>query len=88
MLMVSYSNGLSSFRDLSNITALAGVIHGDIKPQNVLVFMDSTGKTTFRVTDFGYSTLAAGDAQTMQLTLRFGHEADDFADVGDDAGKH
>jgi len=34
------------------------VIHGDIKPQNVLVFKDATGKTTVKVADFGYSTLA------------------------------
>ncbi|KAF8538086.1 hypothetical protein BDD12DRAFT_911052 [Trichophaea hybrida] len=37
------------------------VIHGDIKPQNVLVFKDATGKTTVKVSDFGYSTLAAGE---------------------------
>ena len=37
------------------------MIHGDIKPQNVLVFMDTTGKTTVKVTDFGYSTLVTGE---------------------------
>jgi len=38
-----------------------GVIHGDIKPQNVLVFKDTiTRKTTVKVTDFGYPTLTAG----------------------------
>jgi len=37
-----------------------GVVHGDIKPQNVLVFKDSSGKTTIKMTDFGYSTLSAG----------------------------
>jgi len=37
------------------------VIHGDIKPQNVLVFKDATGKTTVKVADFGYSTLAASE---------------------------
>jgi len=36
------------------------VIHGDIKPQNVLVFKNATGKTTIKMADFGYSTLAAG----------------------------
>jgi serine/threonine protein kinase len=34
-------------------------IYADIKPQNVLVFKNSTGKTTVKVTDFGYSTLVA-----------------------------
>jgi len=37
------------------------VIHGDIKPQNVLVFKDTTGKTTVKVADFGYSTLAVSE---------------------------
>jgi serine/threonine protein kinase len=40
---------------------VADVIHGDIKPQNVLVFKDATGKTTTKMTDFGYSTLTAGE---------------------------
>jgi len=38
-----------------------GVIHGDIKPQNVLVFKDTTGQTTAKVTDFGYSTIATSE---------------------------
>jgi len=43
------------------------IIHGDIKPQNVLIFMDATGKTTVKVADFGYSTLAAGEAKNICL---------------------
>jgi len=42
------------------------IIHGDIKPQNVLVFKDATG-TTVKVTDFGYSTLAAAEAGKVLL---------------------
>ena len=43
------------------------MIHGDIKPQNVLVFKDATGKTTIKMADFGYSTLAAGEAGRVLL---------------------
>jgi len=37
------------------------IIHGDIKPSNVLVFKDNTGAFTAKVTDFGYSTCYTGD---------------------------
>jgi serine/threonine protein kinase len=43
------------------------IIHGDIKPQNVLVFKGTTGKTTVRVTDFGYSTLSESKAGKVYL---------------------
>ena len=45
-----------------------GVIHGDIKPQNVLVFKDAiTRKVTVKVADFGYSTLTAGESEKVLL---------------------
>ena len=45
-----------------------GVIHGDIKPQNVLVFKDTkTRKITVKVTDFGYSTLTVGESGKVLL---------------------
>ena len=45
-----------------------GVVHGDIKPQNVLVFKDAiTRKTTVKVADFGYSTLTAGESGMVFL---------------------
>jgi len=43
------------------------VVHGDIKPQNVLVFDDATGKTTVKMADFGCSTLAASNAVNVLL---------------------
>ena len=47
---------------------ILGVIHGDIKPQNVLVFKDAiTRKITVKVTDFGYSTLTMGESGTVLL---------------------
>ena len=45
-----------------------GVVHGDIKPQNVLVFKDAiTGKITVKVADFGYSTLTVGGSGKVLL---------------------
>ena len=45
-----------------------GVVHGDIKPQNVLVFKDAvTKKTTVKVADFGYSTLIVGESGKVFL---------------------
>ena len=45
-----------------------GVIHGDIKPQNVLVFKDPiTRKVTVKVADFGYSTLTVGESGKVLL---------------------
>ena len=45
-----------------------GVVHGDIKPQNVLVFKDAiTREITVKVADFGYSTLIAGESGKVFL---------------------
>jgi len=45
------------------------VIHGDIKPQNVLVFKEATGKTTVKVADFGYSTLITSEDRSLGIVL-------------------
>ena len=45
-----------------------GVVHGDIKPQNMLVFKDAiTKKITVKVADFGYSTLTVGESGKVFL---------------------
>ena len=38
-----------------------GVIHGDVKPENVLVFLGIEKRYRAKVTDFGYSTLFSSD---------------------------
>jgi serine/threonine protein kinase len=40
---------------------MSGIIHGDLKPNNILVSRDYNGEYTARVADFGCSTVAIGD---------------------------
>ncbi|KAL9100712.1 MAG: hypothetical protein Q9163_003938, partial [Psora crenata] len=46
------------------------IIHGDVKPENVLIFKDHNGTFTARLIDFGYSTRYARDTDlhTMAAT--------------------
>ena len=37
-----------------------GIIHGDIKPANVLIFSNGSSQYTAKVADFGYSTWLGG----------------------------
>ena len=43
------------------------VVHGDIKPENVLIFQDHTGCDVAKVADFGYSTLVAEDDDIIRM---------------------
>ena len=53
---------------LSKTNKGIGVIHGDIKPQIVLVFKDSISrKITVKVANFGYSTLTMGNSGNVLL---------------------
>jgi serine/threonine protein kinase len=46
---------------------ISDIIHGDVKPENVLVFKDNTGAYTARVTDFGYSTQFANEDDMVSV---------------------
>lgn len=56
----------------TNLIIFLGIIHGDIKPENVLIFAsDTDNKVNTRVTDFGYSTLHANHSSEAQIRLPF-----------------
>lgn len=44
------------------------IIHADLKPTNILLFIDSNGKIRVKITDFGMSKLYIGD----KLTCKYG----------------
>lgn len=48
---------------------LLGVVHGDIKPRNILVFEDANGDPVVKVSDFGYSTLASEHSDAACIYL-------------------
>lgn len=45
------------------------MVHGDLKPDNVLIFKDAEGNFSAKVADFGYSTIFAGETEGGELTL-------------------
>ena len=44
-----------------------GVIHGDIKPENILISSESDCRYVVKVTDFGYSTLFTTDSDPITM---------------------
>ncbi|KAK3384638.1 hypothetical protein B0T24DRAFT_568008 [Lasiosphaeria ovina] len=44
-----------------------GILHGDLKPGNMLVFQDRSGKRVVKVTDFGYSTRCYDDQDLVKV---------------------
>jgi serine/threonine protein kinase len=46
------------------LTMHIDVVHGDLRPENLLVFQDDDGKFVIKVTDFGYSTCMTASSET------------------------
>src|SRR5690606_21209922 len=45
-----------------------GVVHRDLKPQNVFVALDGDGRRSVRLLDFGIARLLEGDATAFTMT--------------------
>ena len=46
---------------------MIGIVHGDLKPSNMLVFQDRSSKRVVKVTDFGYSTQYFDDQDLVRV---------------------
>ena len=46
---------------------IKGVIHGDIKPENILIFYEDDRRYVAKVMDFGYSTLFTRDNDSIVM---------------------
>ncbi|KAF3921278.1 hypothetical protein ABW21_db0207067 [Orbilia brochopaga] len=71
---MSFSDRINLCWDIGNAINLmhaCHAVHGDLKPDNVLIFKDPTGKFSAKVTDFGYSTIFAQGNQDAIITLPF-----------------
>jgi serine/threonine protein kinase len=44
-----------------------GIIHGDIKPTNILIFESNSDRYVAKAADFGYSTLFASDNELVKM---------------------
>ncbi len=52
---------------LATLLSEKGVIHGDIKPENILVSSENEARHVAKVTDFGYSTLFSTDTHPITM---------------------
>jgi serine/threonine protein kinase len=65
-----FIRAVSYFTSLSPCLATnysSDIIHGDIKPQNVLVFENGSEGYTAKVADFGYSTLYVNQGELIAM---------------------
>ncbi|KAK6527508.1 hypothetical protein TWF694_004491 [Orbilia ellipsospora] len=71
---LSFTDKINLCWDIGNAIELmhaCHAIHGDLKPDNILIFKDPLGKFSAKVTDFGYSAIFAQGNEEAIITLPF-----------------
>ncbi|KAL6690371.1 hypothetical protein J3F84DRAFT_389935 [Trichoderma pleuroticola] len=69
---LGFKERLKLCREIANALLLmhsCHAIHGDLKPDNILIFKDVEGEYSAKVADFGYSTLFAQDIDVAEVVL-------------------
>ncbi|KAL8689078.1 MAG: hypothetical protein Q9218_005167 [Villophora microphyllina] len=57
----------------ANGSAMTGVVHGDIKPENILVFQREDGEYYGKLCDFGFSSLFGNHQENLEIDLPVSH---------------
>ncbi|KAJ6258543.1 hypothetical protein Dda_6587 [Drechslerella dactyloides] len=71
---LSFTDKINLCWDIGNAIELmhaCDAVHGDLKPDNILIFKDPTGNFSAKVTDFGYSTIFAQGNENAIITLPY-----------------
>jgi serine/threonine protein kinase len=64
------------------LTRQLDIVHGDVKPENVLVFNNECGLPVPKVADFGFSCLGAKDTDVIKMPKTPPWEAPEWHDRG------
>ena len=52
---------------MTELTEFTGIVHGDVKPENILIFKNSEGRLIAKLADFGCSVLGTSRDQLVRL---------------------
>ena len=52
---------------MTELTEFTGIVHGDVKPENILIFKNREGRLIAKLADFGCSVLGTSRDQLVRL---------------------
>ncbi|KAI3322013.1 hypothetical protein HD806DRAFT_523435 [Xylariaceae sp. AK1471] len=65
------------------ILGLPGIVHGDLKPQNILIFKDKNGSWLAKVADFGFSKWHTNHLDRLELPRSWPWYAPEYLEYPD-----